>query len=183
MNYWHIQANRNAAIDRGVAVSHPEFPNWVFYVRPDHGWNYHFSRAAARIAVSRPEIVELFSRLSQPGYIPTPDDQALRYDVELQGFAEGNIAHWENVTDEHGEEIDFTPARAANVFAHFRQLYEFLRDFAAKPENFPALAPATKAALAEGNSAAGSSSSSARGVTIGERSRPATNGAKARPRL
>lgn len=180
MSIWQLQAARNAAIDRGVAVSHPDFPDWTIYVRPAHNWNYHFSRAAARIAVSRPDIIGLFDRRARADYVPTPEDQELAAEVDVIAFAEGNIAGWDGVTDERGELLEYSQAAAVLLMQHFRQLYAYLKTFAETADNYPVLTDAAKAGIAAGNSKADCGSYSDHGASTGGRSQSATGGEKAR---
>lgn len=180
MNFWTKQSARNAALDRGVSVSHPDFPGWLFYVRPTNAWNVHYRRAAMRLALSDPAIGDYLDRVNAPGYVLNAADQELDAQMQRDGFAEGNLGGWEGVTDEDGAPLPFTLANARKLLNHFRQLFDYLDAFSRKPENYPALAEDKKAEIALGNSQPASLSPSEAGGNISNSSLPAKTGEKAR---
>lgn len=179
-NRWKIQAERNAAIDRGVAISVPGFEGWTFYVRPKHAWNYHFSRAAVRVAVSDMRFIDLMERAKEASYVPTAEDQALEALMERRAFAEGCVADWEGVDDENGKLLPFSVPAANRLFDHFPQIFEFLDASSKKIENFKPISDALKLELAAGNSKAGCATSSDHGETSSKPSQPAKRGTEAR---
>lgn len=181
MNYWQMQAERNAAIDRGVPVSVPGFSGWVFYVRPKHAWNYHFARAAARIAAADVSVIQYFDRVAAPAYVPTADDQALGEQIERRAFAEGCLAGWSGVEAEDGSEMPFSLENAHRLLEFFPQIYSALLAASTDITRFKPLSDALKLELAAGNSKAGCDSSLASGGTISAPLQPAeTTGEKAR---
>lgn len=180
MNYWQLQAERNAAIDRGVSVCVPGVEGWTFFVRPKHAWNYHFSRACVRLAASSVDIIEYLQRSAAVDYIPTAEDQELNADMERRAFAEGCLASWQGVTDEAGNDLPFSPANARRVLETFPQIFACLNEFSQKIENYKAISDEAKRELAAGNSKAGCATASDRGESISEHSQSATRGEKAR---
>ena len=180
MNFWQLQAERNAAIDRGVSVSVPGFDGWAFFVRPAHAWNHHYARAAVRIAASDIAVIQYLDAAAKPDFVPTAETQALDAAISLRGFVEGNLAGWVGVTGEDGAPLEFTAANASRLMTHFPQIYDFLVRFSREPANYPALSLALKLDIAAGNYKAGCGLSSDHGANTGACSQPATNGGKVR---
>lgn len=176
MNRWQLQAERNAAIDRGVPIIVPGFEGWTFYVRPKHAWNYHFSRAAVRVAASDMRFVEMLERSKAIDYVPTAEDQELEASMERRAFVEGCLASWEGVTGEDGEPLDFDLPNANKLIGFFPQVFAYLNEASMKVENFKPISDALKLELASGNSKAGCDTSSDLGANSSKPSRPAKHG-------
>lgn len=151
MNHWQRRAVIAKAEAEGVEVTVANYPGWKFRVRRRCQWNPAYQAAIVRIG-SRPDVAAVLERQRANPEAPMSEaDKRVDALILAESFAEGCVAGWHGVTDEHDNPMPCTTPNAVRLLEAFPDIAAELQAVASDPARFAPITATAKAAAVSGN--------------------------------